>query len=362
VRIAVTIQITLVALAACTRPAEERALTELDVGRADGDGLTVEVADGLAAVRAIAGREIVLWSQAPTLQVTLTATAAAAGPWTLRVRNALPDAELTVGGVAAPASAEPRPTDRTFAISLAEGTTTARLAPPDAATPGRYRVAAMADIQTAMPEVDDVFRRISEEPDVRFVISMGDITDRARDDEYDLFERQLEHLRVPYYTTLGNHELWADPDRYRARYGRSSFQFVYRGVAFTFADSGDAGMDPIVHDWIETWCAQARDRVHLFLTHFPPLDPIGVRAGSFRNWREAHRLLGHLADGRVDLTLYGHIHSYYAFENAGIPAYISGGGGADPERWDGIGRHFLVIDLDPVADRVSSVGVVRVDD
>lgn len=351
----------IVATAACTRPAEERALTELDVGRAEADGIAIEVSDGLAAIRSIANREIVLWSQAPTLQVALTVSAAGAGPWTLRFRNALPDAALAVGGAVIEATPEVRPTDRTFAVTLAEGTTTAVLAAPDAATPGRFRVAAMADIQTAMPDVDDVFRRISEEPDVRFVISMGDITDRARDDEYDLFERQLEVLDVPYYTTLGNHELWADPDRYRSRYGRSSFQFVFRDVAFTFADSGDAGIDPIVHDWIDAWCDLARDRVHVFLTHFPPLDPVGVRAGSFRNWREAHRLLGHLAAGKVDLTLYGHIHSFYAFENAGIPAYISGGGGADPERWDGIGRHFLVIDLDPLAGRVSTVGVVRVD-
>jgi 3',5'-cyclic-AMP phosphodiesterase len=219
----------------------------------------------------------------------------------------------------------------------------------------------MADIQTAMPTVDEVFTRISAEPDVRFVISMGDITDRARDDEYELFERQLAFLDVPYYTTLGNHELWADPARYRDRYGRASFQFVFKDVAFTFADSGNAGLDPLVYDWLDDWLDRGRDRVHLFLTHFPLIDPIGVREGSFRSRREAHLLLSRLASAKVDLTLYGHIHSYYAYDNAGIPAFISGGGGADPERWDGIHRHFLVIDLDPEANRVGSVGVVRVD-
>ena len=64
--------------------------------------------------------------------------------------------------------------------------------------------------------------------------------------------------------------------------------------------------------------------------HIPPVDPIGVRNGSFANRNEAAKLLTRLARGGVDLTLYGHIHSYYAFENAGIPAHISGGGGAIP--------------------------------
>jgi hypothetical protein len=62
----------------------------------------------------------------------------------------------------------------------------------------------------------------------------------------------------------------------------------------------------------------------------------------------------------VDVTLYGHIHSYYHFENAGIPAYISGGGGSHPERFDQIGRHFLLVHADPVSETLR-VEVVRVD-
>ncbi len=60
------------------------------------------------------------------------------------------------------------------------------------------------------------------------------------------------------------------------------------------------------------------------------------------------------------MTIYGHIHSYYAFSNAGIPAYISGGGGAIPERFDGIGRHYLTVDVDPVSG-VIETGLVRID-
>ena len=49
-----------------------------------------------------------------------------------------------------------------------------------------------------------------------------------------------------------------------------------------------------------------------------------------------------------------------AYENAGIPAYISGGGGALPELWDGIGRHFLVVTVD-ASDQSVEVGLVHVD-
>ncbi len=79
-----------------------------------------------------------------------------------------------------------------------------------------------------------------------------------------------------------------------------------------------------------------------------------------RSRREASRLLAKLARGQVDVTFFGHIHSYYAYSNAGIPAFISGGGGAYPERLDGIGRHFLKVDADPVVG-TTVVGFVPVD-
>jgi hypothetical protein len=94
--------------------------------------------------------------------------------------------------------------------------------------------------------------------------------------------------------------------------------------------------------------------------HIPPLDPVGSRNAAFASRAEASALLAKLAEARVDLTLYGHIHSYYSFENAGIPAFISGGGGAAPERAGNIGRHFVVFEADATQGIVSSE-LVRVD-
>jgi Icc protein len=165
----------------------------------------------------------------------------------------------------------------------------------------------------------------------------------------------------PFYTTLGNHELWQPASAWQARFGRASFQFTFHDVAFTFLDSGNGGLDPLVHAWVDDWLALAHDRLHLTLTHFPTVEPSGARAGSFRDETEAVDLLARMAAAGVDLALYGHIHTLLTYEHAGIPAWVSGGGGATQERWDGIGRHFLTIDLDPIA-RTADVGVVRVDE
>jgi 3',5'-cyclic AMP phosphodiesterase CpdA len=319
----------------------------------------VSIAGALAAVRELADRRLELWSQAPALEIALDVAGGAAGEWEIVIHNALPDATLAVDGTAYLREPAERPTLARFRVPLAGGAHALVLAPPDAAVTGPYRIAAMADIQTALPDVDDVFRAISAVPDVRFVVGMGDITERAEIAEYDLYEVQLATLRVPFYTTLGNHELWASPERWFERFGRASFQFRFRGAAFTFVDSGDAAIDPLVEDWLDGWLAGARDETHVFLTHFPAIDPLGLRYGGMRSVTDGQRLLARLALGDVDLTLYGHIHTYEAFENAGIPAYISGGGGAEPMRGDGIDRHFLMIEVGP--DGIGGVELHRVD-
>jgi 3',5'-cyclic AMP phosphodiesterase CpdA len=201
---------------------------------------------------------------------------------------------------------------------------------------------------------------MAADPAIRFVVMAGDLTELGSAAELDRFERELAQLPIPIYATLGNHDLGTRDDLFQDFFGRGSFRFAYRGVQFTFVDSASATLSPIVSDWLDAWLIEGRDLFHVVLMHIPPLDPAGVRNGSFASRNEAHALLGSLARGGVDLTLYGHLHTYIAFANAGIPAYISGGGGAIPERFDGIGRHFLTIDVDPAADRFQTA-LVRIE-
>ncbi len=353
----------LVVVGGCLRGGEDRAVDDLAIGVGRAGGVGFEVVDGLGHWLVLEPERWELWAQAPVLEILVTApsTARAAA---LICNNCLADAVLTASdpsvGIAADDEPDARSTQRRWLVQPA-GTRefTLRIAPPDAAEQTAWRFAVMGDIQEALDEVDDVFATIAADPSIRFVVSTGDIVQAAESAEYELFSAQLAALPVPYYSTIGNHELWEDPRRFQRRFGRYNVHFEFRGVVFSLVDSANASIDPLVYDWLQDWLNAAADRVHLFFTHFPPLDPIGVRAGSFRSVREAQKLLARLARGGVDLTFYGHIHSYYAFENAGIPAYISGGGGALPERWDGIGRHFLTVDVD--ADRVIAVGVTRVD-
>lgn len=63
------------AVAGCTRPAEERAAQDLTVGRHEGAGVTLRVEEGLATVRGVSDAAVTLWGQAPAFRVRATAAA-----------------------------------------------------------------------------------------------------------------------------------------------------------------------------------------------------------------------------------------------------------------------------------------------
>lgn len=332
-----------VLLAGCLRPAQERAELDLTVGQASTSTVTLEVSNGLSVVRSLTDTQAELWAQAPDFELTVEFESPPA-QFALTVHNVMPNALPNVPHVLELGDV---PTVRTFRFLSPPATLRARIAPPDAQSLSAFQFAALSDVQEAINRVEDVWQRINEQPNVRFVIGAGDLTQRGTQDQLELFQQKLRVLRVPYYPTLGNHELGGDVDLWPRFFGRASLHFEFHNVAFTLLDSASATIDPLVYQQLDGWLEQAQDQQHVVAMHIPPVDPIGVRNGSFASRDEASKLLGKLGEGNVDLTIYGHIHSYYSFFNGGITAVISGGGGAIPERFDGVGRHFILVDADP---------------
>lgn len=356
----------LLVLVSCSiRPGTDRAALDLEVGLGTSGDTSVVVNDGLAAVRELTSGRLELWAQAPSIAFELDASQAPARTWELVVRNMMPDAQATatVDGAPLPISLIERPiaTRARWTFEVPAGARVRiRVASPDADVAEPFTFGVLADVQSALPEVGDIYVRMNGESNVRFILGTGDLTNEGEIEELQEFQTRLEALRVPLYSTIGNHELFDDAFAWRDLFGRANVHFAFKQVRFSLVDSGDGTIDPTVAGWLDGWLEASRESVHVFATHIPLFDPVGTRDGGFASRTEAAALLDRLAKAGVDLTLYGHVHSYYAFENAGIPAYISGGGGALPETFDGIGRHFLEVSVDP-ATSVRDVSLVRVD-
>lgn len=349
----------LVLLACCLLPADERVELDRQVGRRELPGLTVSVRERLAGVRSAARERIELWAQAPELELELTRDAPAA--LRIDVLNCARGSALVraSGELVAAVSIDGRRASCRFDLANV-GSETVRIGPTDAQRAEPFHFAVLSDVQRAIDDVHEVFERMNEDPELRFVVSTGDLVNTGVHEELEHFQRELEKLDLPFYSTVGNHEMGAEPQVWHHLFGPFNVHFAFKGVTFTLVDSGNATIDPHVYDWLDDWLSAARDRVHVVLTHIPPLDPVGLRGGGFRSRKEGAKLMQKLADGRADVLFLGHIHSYYAFSAAGVPSYISGGGGAIQERLDGIQRHYLKVLARPGV-RIESVAVVRID-
>lgn len=342
----------------CLRPGLDRAQLDRTVGQAQAQGTLWQVEGGLATFQAITDDAATLWAQAPDL--TLTAQTESPATWTLTVRNLPQDAVIShADSVGSTGLDSELPTVKHWQITLPAGASTVRIAPPDVDAPGSFRVAILSDVQRALPDVGDIYAVMNRDPTIRFVVSAGDLVNNGAPAELEEFQTRLEALNTPFYATPGNHERGAEETAWRDAFGRGSFQFAFKGAWFTFADSSAATVDPVVYGWLEDWLDAAADDVHLFLTHVPPIDPEGGRNGGWRSRREAAKFFTLLGRHAVDAAVYGHVHSLYRYRNGGVDAWISGGGGALPERLDGVERHYLTVDIE--TDRIAQVAMVPVD-
>jgi hypothetical protein len=347
---------------ACLDVAEERARVDARVGSADTAGLSVRVSQGAAAVRELTTSSLQLWASAPELELTLKAEA----PTTLRLRiqNAMPDGVLRAshndGPIEVVETERDAATDISYRIDLPTGATALRFGPPDAEVEEPFRFAVFADVQEAIDTVQDIYRRMNETPMVRFVLMSGDLTEQGTTAQLQRFQRELRQLALPCFSTLGNHELGTSEDNYHRFFGRGSYHFVFKGAHFTMLDDASATVAPQAYEWLDGWLREGGAAFHSVYMHLPPLDVHGTRNGALASRAEADLLLAKLARAGVDLTVYGHVHTYDAFTNAGIPAFITGGGGAIQERFDHVGRHFLVVDVDPGEQRLQTA-IVHID-
>ncbi len=344
----------------CFLPAEERVDLDREVGRARAEGVEVRVEDGLASVRAFDGTQLTLWAQAPTLRVHVDVPKGEPRPLRIDLLNCIMTATLSLNGgpsVAPEPVAGHRAACR-FEQTLAQSSVIDIFPSSEGDPP--FVFAVLSDVQSAIGEIEDIFERMNADPELAFVVSTGDLTDEGTRRQLERFQRELATLEVPFFSTVGNHEMGASPRHWHELFGPFNFHFRHHGVAFSLVDSGNGTIDPQVYERLDAWLTRSRSAPHLVFTHIPPLDPSGLRGGGFRSRKEAAKLITKIGKGKVDALFLGHIHSYYAFSSAGVPTYISGGGGAIEEKLDGIGRHYLRVRVDPTFG-IEDVAVVRVD-
>jgi Icc-related predicted phosphoesterase len=211
---------------------------------------------------------------------------------------------------------------------------------------GDYRFGVVGDIQSD-EEAGAWIAADASLRDLDFFVVVGDLMMRDTLEEQRWGLALMDSFAVPTYLVVGNHELDLVPnafDRFRRRYGRANLEFRHRQDLFLILDSAGQSVCRSVLDYAERVLEQNDAERTFVLLHVPPFDECGMRNNSFGTRYHAARFQDLLRDASVDLVFSGHIHTYQDFEVAGVRNIVVGTGGGIPERLDGVGHRYVIVE------------------
>lgn len=243
---------------------------------------------------------------------------------------------------------------------------------------GKYSFIVLGDNRSGDAAYRNIIARAMErKPD--FIVNVGDqIPDPGDRDDWDRFWALSKPITVPYFLTVGNHDV---NDRksekiYREQVDLPGNELYYRfrvgtGSLFIVLDSFLTGEQKRItgeqYQWLKKAMGDAREHIFVFLHH--PLyseKSIGRHYGRSLDQypAERDRLQRLFSTHGVDVVFAGHEHLYRRKEVGIVTHIITGGAGAPvyAKDEDGGFYHFIHVTVDGkkvTGEVVDSNGKVR---
>ncbi len=187
-----------------------------------------------------------------------------------------------------------------------------------------FRVAFISDTHLWHSDTRDEVANINNQPNIDFVIHLGDLTDTGTTKEFEWSRDILQQLNCPYVALIGNHDFLGTGDQtYNVMYGQMDFSFIAGRVKFICLDTNATEYDYLAaipnFDFLEeemTKNSELFDRTVLIM-HAPPY------SDQFNNnvCKAFRRYLDFLPG--LMCCVYGHCHNHEIneFYNDGLRFY-----------------------------------------
>ncbi|MCE5331701.1 MAG: PQQ-binding-like beta-propeller repeat protein [Bacteroidales bacterium] len=173
------------------------------------------------------------------------------------------------------------------------------------------------DLQNAVNDVNAL-------QNIDFVIVSGDVTESGDLASLQKAKSLLDGLHIPYYITVGNHELkWSESGAtdFLRVFGADKFTFTHKGFKFIgFATGpiikmGDGHIAPQDIDWVNAELAGSETNIPVIaVTHYP------LQTGDVDNWYDMTDVLRKY---NVQIVLGGHYHRNSLLNYDQIPGIIN---------------------------------------
>jgi len=193
---------------------------------------------------------------------------------------------------------------------------------------------------TSVTDLENTVKDINANPDLKFVIITGDITEFGADAELREAKTILDSLNKPWYIIPGNHDgNWSESgaNSFRTVFGAETTTFQYGGFLFAGTACGPnmrMGPGQVPHEdivWLDSLLHHLPkpDMPIIYLNHYP-------QDSAQNNWYEAMDLL---KQHNIQLVLCGHGHSNHLLNFEGIPGIM---GRSNLRARDSIGGYNIV--------------------
>jgi len=177
-----------------------------------------------------------------------------------------------------------------------------------------------------------------------FVIHTGDWVKSCKKEDWQEFLEIMEETEVPYFLTVGNHDVKKNWEDWTSLYKKLikkplyySFKYVNCAFIILCCYTNENGKT-VSHKlgkkqflWLKRQLKKAKNSTHIFIFVHEPLFPVNGHIGSSLDFYpdEKEKLISILKPYKDKIILFcGHEHLYSAIEREGIRQIITGGAGA----------------------------------
>jgi predicted phosphodiesterase len=166
-------------------------------------------------------------------------------------------------------------------------------------------IALIADSHYMYSKLKDVVNSLNTNQNLDFVLVIGDIADHGLQKEFELFLDEIERLKVPYFTVIGNHDYRSNgEDVYAEMFGAFNYSFTYDFVdVIAFDDVIWESNKTPDFEWLTNEAAKLNNSVKIIATHIPP------NSDQFTAYEQTI-YYNILKKSQIDLSVHGHVHNY----------------------------------------------------
>lgn len=184
--------------------------------------------------------------------------------------------------------------------------------------PNQFNFAVFADVHQLQQQNNTLLPRFEQDiasNQISFFVVLGDLTEDGLVNEFKTVKTTLDSVGIPYYTTVGNHDLFQDPSQagwgtYKSTFGPATYSVTLaNAVRFIFLDTASGDIGQVQFQWLKN---QLTTQVPFTFvgSHYPIYDGISPIMWRLSSVDERYELMSLLEQNNVYAYLAGHIHGY----------------------------------------------------